>query len=887
MSKVPMWRRYLRLLGPDVRGDVEEELSFHLEMRTQQLIERGLPPEDARAEALRRFGDPERVQRECEQVGDEGERVRRRRERFGAFRQDLHYAVRSLRKQPSFALVAVLTLALGIGAATAMFSVVNGVLLRPLPVAEQERVMVMWGEQPARDFPHMPFLHSMFEEYAEQNRAFETLAGIDYNGAWPRAMRDGDRTVTITGTWVTGDFFRTLGVVPALGRMLLPEDDVPGAAPAMVISYNFWQRHFGGDQSAIGREFRWNDQNFAVVGVMPRGFEYPRGAEFWTPLAPIRSVVMETHLDLVGRLRPGVTLEQARADVDAFLQRTDAERPPMLQGLRPVVTPLPDLIVGEVRPVLLILTAAVLLVLLIACINVANLLFIRGSARVQELAIRTAMGADRGRIVRQLLTESGVLAVLAGAMGVVLAYVAVRGLVALAPPEVPRLESVRLDAAVLAFAAAVTLGTALLAGLAPALWSSVGNPSTTLRSGARVGSGTTRVRRVRQALVAGQIALALLVLVGAGLLLRSLANLQRVDLGFPRESLLIATLSLPPDKVGSRQEHLALLDEAIERARALPGVGAVTSVTRPPFSGPGGWDAPYTGEGQPTEAREANPVLNLELAGAEHFATLGIPIVRGRAFTDQDREDAAPVAIVSEAVARRTWPGEDPIGKRIKLGGPESPMPWHTVVGVVEDIRYRELVTPRPSIYFPVRQFGGPVPMSLGLRTQVDAASVVPALRSALLQVDPDLQLVEAAPLTQLLAAPLARPRFSAALLSVFAGLALVLAAVGIYGVMAAYVRQRWHEFGVRMALGAGAGDVRRLVLGQGLLLALVGAGLGAVAALAGTRVLSAVLFGVSPTDPLTFAGVATVLLLVALAACYLPARRATQVDPMVSLRAE
>jgi predicted permease len=887
MSDVPMWRRYLRLLGPDVRMDVKDELAFHLEMRTHELIERGLTPGEARAEALRRFGDPERVRRECERVGRETERTRRRRERFGALRQDLRNAARSLRREPGFALLAILTLALGIGAATAMFSVVNGVLLRPLPVADQDRVMVMWGEHPAREFPHTPFLRPMLEEYSAETRAFEKLAGIDYNGAWPRVMRDGGEAVTITGTWVTGDFFGVMGVVPALGRTLLPEDDVTGAAPAMVISHGLWQRHFGGDVAALGRAFRWNDQNFTVVGVMPRGFAYPQGAEFWTTLAPIRATVMETHLDLVGRLRPGVTVEQARADLGSFLQRTDAERPPMLQGLRPVVTPFPEMIVGDVRPAVLILTAAVVLVLLIACINVSNLLLIRGSTRVQELAIRKALGAGRGRIIRQLLTESVVLAVLAGMLGVGLASLAVRGLVLLAPAELPRLDAVRLNPVVLAFTVGVTLASGVLAGLAPALWSAVRDPSTTLRSGARVGSGTVGARRVRQAMVVGQIALALLVLVGAGLLLRSLANLQRADLGFARESLVIATMSIPPDRLGDRQEHVAMVDAVIERLRALPGVQAATMVTRPPFSGAGGWDAPYTGAGQSTESREANPVLNLELAGADYFATLGIPIVRGRAFTEQDREDAVPVVIVSEAVARRTWPGEDPVGKQIKLGFPESPTPWHTVVGVVAETRYRELVTPRPSIYFPIRQFGGPVPMSVGLRTQVDPASLIPAVRGALREVDPNLLLVEAAPLTQLLAAPLARPRFSAVLLGVFAASALVLAAVGIYGVMAAHVRQRWHEIGVRMALGARSGDVRRLVLGQGLVLALTGTAMGIVAAFAGTRILSASLFGVSPTDPLTFAGVASLLILVAIAACYLPARRATRVDPMVTLRSE
>ncbi len=887
MKDVPMWRRYRRLLGLDVRADVDDELDFHLEMRTRELMNRGMPSGAARAEALRRFGDPERVRSECEQVGREMERTRQRRERFGALRQDLHYAVRALRRQPAFAPMAMLTLALGIGAATAMFSVVNGVLLRPLPIADQDRVLVMWGEQPARDFPHMPFPHSMLEEYVEWNRAFQMLAGIDYNGAWPRAMRDGDETVTIAGTWVTGDFFRVMGVVPEHGRILLPEDDVTGAPPAMVISHSFWVRHFGGDPGAVGHAFHWDGRLFTVVGVMPRGFEYPRGAEFWTALKPIEGTVMETHVDLVGRLHPNVTVEQARGDLAAFLQSTDAERPPVLQDLRPVVTPFPELIVGEVRPALLILTAAVLLVLLIACINVANLLFIRGSSRVQELAIRNALGADRARITRQLLTESGVLVIGAGVLGILFAYLAVRGLVLLAPPQLPRLESVRLDPVVLAFAVAVTLLTGLLAGLAPAVWSGARNAGTVLRSGARVGGGSVGARRVRQALVAGQIALALLVLVSAGLLLRSLANLQRVEMGFARENLIIATMSLQPDRIGSREEQVAMVDAVIERLNALPGVMAATAVTRPPFSGPGGWDAPYTGEGQSTESREANPVLNLELASGDYFRTLGIPLQRGRPFTERDREDAAPVVIVSEAVAWRTWPGEDPIGKQIKLGFLDSPTSWHTIVGVVGETRYRELVTPRPSIYFPIRQFGGPVPMSIGLRTGADPISVVPAVRGALREIHPDLQLVDALPLTQLLAEPLARPRFSAALLGVFAAFSLLLAAVGIYGVMAAHVRQRWHEIGVRMALGARAADVRRLVLSQGLLLALAGATVGGLLALAGTRVLSGVLFEVSPTDPLTFATVASTLLLIALGACYLPARRATEVDPMATLRSE
>jgi putative ABC transport system permease protein len=900
MSPNPWTRRVFRLpwrSAGQIRSEADEELRFHLDMRTEELERRGMSPEAARREARREFGDVDEARRRLRDADARREQVRRRAEWWDELRGDLRFALRALRRNPGFSATAVLTLALGIGAATAMFSVVNGVLLRPLPVQEQDRVLVAWLEHRERgEFMHIPVRYTNLREMEQQGGAFEGLAGVWYSGAWPKVMADRGQPLAPKQTWVTGDFFRVLGVTPALGRVLLPEDDVVGAPPVMVISYPFWQRQFGGDPSVIGHTLRWNDKNVTVVGVAPRGFDFPRGAEVWVPPVPIMPATLDESagedkavlFDVVGRLRPGVTPEQARAELAAYMRRTDPERAEALRGLVPVVTPLSELIVGEVRPALLILSAAVALVLLLACVNVANLLLLRGSVRGQELAIRSALGAGRWRIARQLLVESGVLALLGGVLGALISVGAVRVLVALAPPELPRLESIQPDGRVFAFAAVVTLAAALLAGLAPAIWTAVGEPGASLRSGARVDPGGRRVRVVRQALVVGQVALALLVLAGAGLLIRSLYELQRVEMGFAKDHLLIVRTHLPPERSGTREQKLARLDRVLSEVGAVPGVRAVTSVAAGPFSGTGGVDALYTGEGQSEGERAMNPWANLEMVGPGHFRTMGIPIRRGRGFTEQDREEAAPVAVVSEALAEHTWPGADPIGQRIKIGGPETPQPWRTVVGIVPETRYRELVTPRPTLYLPYTQFGGPwVPVNLVLRTYINPAAVIPAVRSALREIDPELVVTDARSMHEHLAAPLARPRFSAVLLGMLAAIAVLLAAVGIYGVMAAFVRQRTHEIGVRLALGARTGDIRGMILRQGMLLLFLGTAIGIVAALAGTRVLAAILFEISPTDPATLAAAAGALILVGVAAFYLPVRRATRVDPMVALRAE
>ena len=807
--------------------------------------------------------------------------------------QDLRFALRASLKSPGFTGVAVLTLALGIGASTAMFSVLNGVLLRDLPVRAQDELAVLWTEAPSSG--HLPVTYRELAAFRDASRAFQGVAGVAYQGALEQVALDGGTALTLSATWVTGNFFPVLGAAPIHGRALLPSDDVPGAAPVMVISHGLWQRRFGGSPAAVGHTFQLNGKRFTVVGVMPRGFEYPRGAEAWVPVLPDFPATLEERagpsqvivLDLVGRLRPGASMADARDDFQAFLRAGDARRPPAFRGMKPVVTPLPELIAGDARATLWAAAAAVGLLLLVACVNVANLLLIRGSARAQELAIRAALGARRRRLARQLLAESGLLALLGGALGVLFALGAVRALVALAPPELPRREMIGIDAWVLLFALAATGAAAVLSGLLPALFPATGELAKWLRGGRRTAGAHPGAQALRHGLVIGQVALAMVVVTGAGVLVRSLVALQGVEMGFNRERLLVFQTAFPPELVPERPRLVALQEEMLARVGAIPSVTGAAAMPRPPFSGEAGWSAPYTGEGQTPEAQVNNPLVNFEVVGPTYFRTLEIPLRRGRAFGPEDREGAPPVAIVSEAVARSSWPGQDPIGKRVKLGPSDAPDEWHVVVGVVGETRYRELTEPRPSLYLPARQFAGPVPMSLAVRTSADPAAVVPRIQDALRRAHPELRLAGGGSMRQLIAAPLARPRFGTTLLGTFGAITLLLAAVGIYGVMAATVRQRTHEIGIRLALGARAEQVRRLVLRQGMRLALWGCALGLAGAFAGTRALRGMLFGISPADPLTFVAVFGLVLGAVVLACSLPARRATRVDPVDALRGE
>jgi putative ABC transport system permease protein len=802
--------------------------------------------------------------------------------------QDAYYAARSLRRSPGFGAIAVLTLAIGVGASVAMFSVLDGVMLQTLPVRNQSDLLVLWLGAPTGGVQHWPVDYADLVAYRDASHAFQSIAGVNFQGAAEVVMLDGGAPVTLKASWVTGNFFSVLGVDPALGRALRPSDDVPGAAPVTVISYGFWQRQFGGNPSVLGHALDWNGKRYTVIGVLPRGFDYPAQADAWFavlswfPETQSAGTGAAIQFDLVGRIRPGVDLAAAQQDCQAFLRSTDETRPADERGARPVVERLSTVVLGSVQAILWTGAAAVALLLFIACINVTNLLLIRGSARARELAVRAALGAGLNRLVRQMLIESGVLALVGGIVGVVLATAAVRALVTFAPAELPRRDNIQIDAPVLVFALVVTVAAALLAGLLPAVLGGRGDLSASLRAGPSALGVSRPMSRVRHSLVVGQVALALLVAVGAGLLSRSLAALEGVDLGFDAGRLLILDTMIPPNLIPSDTAQAALQHAMLARVTALPDIMSATTMPKPPFSGMMGWFGAYTAEGQTSADQKTNPLVNFEVVSPGYFRTLAIPILEGRPFSDRDRSGAPHVAIISRTLARRSWPGHDPIGKRVKSGGD-----WLTVVGVVGETRYHELTKLEPSIYVPAGQFDGPPVMTLAVRTRVDPVRVIPEIRQALHEVNPALAVTAGGSMNQLLRAPLARPRFGTWLLVVFATLTVCLAVVGIYTTLAAMVGQRTREIGIRLALGARVSEVGGLVVRQGMLLAGFGCMLGLCGAMLGTRALRSMLFGVSPADPLTFAAVMILLLAAAACACYVPARRATRVDPLVALRAE
>jgi predicted permease len=624
---------------------------------------------------------------------------------------------------------------------------------------------------------------------------------------------------------------------------------------------------------------------YTIVGVMPQGLDFPRGTEFWVPVFAARSeqVVSATELDVVGRLAPGATSAAARDELTAFFHR--AGSPPWQRQLRGVATTLPELVVGDTRPALFAFAAASALLLLITCINVANLLLVRGLARVREVAVRSALGAGRARIVAQLLAENAVLAIAGGVLGVAVATGAVRLFVAFAPPGVPRLDEVAVNAAAVAGAAGITGVAMLLFALAPALVTSRVELQQVLRSGARESQGR-RARRVTEALVAGQVALALVVLSAAGVIARSLLRLESVNLSFASSRLLVGELALRASMFDDKAKQVALLDRIGERLTAVPGVRAWSPVVAVPFSGVGGWDGSLAAEGQTREEAAANPMLNIELVGPGYFAALGMPVIEGRAFTTADRELAPSVIVVSRSTARYYWPGQDPIGKRLRLGS--SLEQASTVVGVVPDTRYRDLRSARPSVYYALRQSFFPfAPTDLVIRTNGPPSELVPAIRRAVEAASPGVVLANVAPFDVFLDAPLAQPRLNAVLLGMFALAAVALAAVGLFGVMATMVRQRARELGVRMALGATATDLRRMVLGRGLAIAVAGTAIGLLGAVLANRLLAGMLYEISPTDGVTLVLVSGLLLIVATLASLIPARAGTRIDPVLALRAE
>lgn len=811
---------------------------------------------------------------------------------------ELRQAFRQLAKHPGFTIVAVLTLALGIGATTAVFTVVDAVLLRPLPVRDQDRLLVAWQVDRARGDAQFlfPFYYQDYEAARVRTRTLTDVAALPRHGPSQWVAQDGERDLVIGGVPVTGEFFRVLSAQAAAGRLLEPRDDVRGAGMAVVLSYGAWQREFGGTPDLVGQTIEVVGRNATVVGVAPRGFDYPRGTDLWVPALAWWNPDVAGGLDprsrfvelvLVARLAPGAAPEQARAELEVIAAGVRLERPAPIAGQMAVVTaPLQDVLVGEVRPVLLLLAAAAGLLLLIAGGNVAGLLLVRGLDRRRELAVRTALGAGRGRITRQLLTETLLLGIAGGVLGVLLAGWGVGALLALAPPELPRIGEISVDGRALGFATLVSLLSAMAFGLLPALGVSALSPAASLSGGDRaVGAGGS-ARRTRHALVIGQIALTLVVLSGAGLLLKSLARLNALEPGFRAERLVLLEMAAAGGWTYETNEHRQLFWRLLDRVRALPGVVAATAVTTRPFSGSGGIDIVFTAEGQDAVAADANPWLNYEGAEPDYFRTLGLTLLGGRTFTAADRGDSPPVVIVNETMARQTWPNADAVGKRIRWGRPDSDQPWITVVGVVGDTRYRTFQEVRPTVYVPWEQ-GIPVnPYHLLVRSRT-TAPVVPAVRRVLKEIDPSLVLQAATPMEEVLAQPLARPRFQTLLLGLLAGMGLLLSAVGLYGVVSYAVSARTRELGLRVALGAKHGDVVGLMLRGAAALAGGGIAFGLAGAAVGTRLLRRLLFQVEPLDPATFAGVTIVLVVVALLAAFVPARRAARVDPLEALRHE
>jgi len=806
--------------------------------------------------------------------------------------QDLRIGARMLLKKPGFSLIAVVTLALGIGANTAIFSVVYAVLLRPLPFPEQERLVVAWKKDTTTNNPFVELAVAEVRDWQAQNQSFTGLAVMPTTVyGYGYTLTDRGDPVQLESAKVTGRFFSVLGAQAAMGRVFDESDDQVNGAKVVVLGDQLWRERFNADPKIIGQTITLSQQCFTVIGVMPPAFAFPRGVDFWTPLLPSTNQhTVESRgsvfLQAVGRLKPGVTLDQAEADLNTIVARLAEQYPETeAKGHRVVLTPLADYVFGDAKPALWALFAATGLLLLIAAANIANLLLARATSRRKELAVRAALGASRRRIAGQLLCESSALAICGGAAGVLLAYWLVGLLVAIAPADIPRLEDVRLSGAALLVSLLGTLATSAVFGLLPALSASRFNLNETLNESSAKLSGSRTGNRLRGALVVGEVALTLVLLVGATLILRSFVNLSRVNLGFDPANTLTMQLRVQGARYNRRSPQ-EFYRQLIERLEATPGVVAASAVLIRPMEGHVGWDTPFTLEGQSEAEARKNRVPNFEVVTPHYFRVFRIPVKAGREFSDQDTDQTAPVAIISETMARTMFgPGVDPVGKRLKPDFRDEP--WLTIVGVAGDVRYRELEDIRFDLYIPFAQWPPGFVNHFAVRTTAEPSAMLATVRREVAALDPILAVSRVATMDQLVAAHLARPRFSAVLLNWLGGLAMLLAAVGIFGVIAYSVAQRSGELGVRIALGAQTGHILKLVIGQGMSLVAVGVAIGLAASFALTRLIAKLLFNVSATDPLTFTVIALLLTFVALLACYIPARRATKVDPMIALRTE
>ncbi len=892
---IPGLRRVFRLPGSarDLDRAVDEELAFHLEMLEDEYRAAGLTPEQARDEARRRFGAVDPVRERCRAISASHEDVMRRAEFFATIRQDISYAARSLRSAPGFTLIVLLTLALGIGATTAMFSVVRGVLLRPLPFPEAERVVRLWPANPATGFDRGELSQTELPDWERELRSFEAVGAFRTIGAG-RVFGDGGDPVYAPTTYVSRGFFPALGTQALLGRTLLPDEHVPGPSH-VVVSHGFWQRQLGGDPAAVGQPIRLDGRQFTVVGVMPPGFDFPSPeVAVWMP----QEVMTEESvgggrqarwLEVVARLRPGVTPEQGRAEVAALQRRLAESYPESNAGLTDAaVMGIRESIVGRVETGLLVLLGAVGLVLLIVCVNVANLLLVRATGRGRELALRAALGAGRGRIVRLLVTESLLLAIMGGALGVLLAWWGVRALVALSGEFLPRAADVGIDAPVLLFALGVALVTGLLFGVWPALRAASPELGNALKESARGSTGGGGANRARGLLVAAEVALAVVLVAGAGLMLRSFERLTSVDVGFRPEGLLMANFSLPdpegaPDRAAEIQMRIEMRERVLDRVRQVPGVVAAGEAKYAPFSGGDGEPRPFVVAGQLPPPPGEEPRVLLQPVSPGYLRALGAALEGQDVDAPIGDSTAVATAVVSRRMAERFWPGRSPIGETFVIGG-STPI---RVAGVAGDVRMQRLDSAPEFTAYVSPALMPRSHMSLVVRGNGDPAALVDPVRMAIREVLPNQAFETIAPMRDRLGEAVSTPRFFTVLVALFGALALALAAIGLYGVVSYVVTQRQREIGVRVALGAPPGDVVALMLRRGMTPVLAGLGIGIVAALATTRLLATMLYDVSATDPLTFVAVALLLCGVGLLASYLPSRRAARVDPTVALRAE
>jgi len=897
------WRALLlRLAGllgknrPD--SELAEELESHLALHIADNLRSGMNPQEARRQALLKLGGMTQAR--------ELLRERNRLPRIESFIQDLRYALRMLRKNPGFTTVAVLTLGLGIGANTAIFSVVNGVLLRPLPYENPGRLMRVFSS--SQVFPESTTSPPDFRTLREQNRSFSGLSAL--YGAFFNLTGTG-QPERVMASVVSAEYFSTLGVQPILGRSFSPVEEKWGSHRVVILSHGFWRSHLNADPHISGKSFNLDGEPYNIIGVMPAGF-YSRNqaTQLWVPMAWKPNDNYNSHnnyfLDMVGRLKAGVTQQQANSDLNSIMLAI-AQQFPENKGIGAGLKPLHEAWVGSARSALLILLGAVGLVLLIACVNLANLLLARSAGRQKEIAIRSALGADRGRLLWQFLTESVLLSLLGGLLGLVLAYFSL-SLLPLAENTLPLMTHIHLDGWVLVFTLSISVLSGVFFGLTPALQNSrammLGD---SLKEGARTSEASQGSHRLRSGLVVSEVALALVLLIGSGLALRSFQRLLGVDPGFTPSHVLTFQVSLPdsydpvpdPTRIGAPPKVVAFYRDLLELIERMPGVKAAGATSSLPLQGES-WGKFFTPLDRPlpTSIHNVQHVQYRPVSG-QYFNSLGIRLLRGRLLDEHDRADSTLSVVVNETLARKYWPDQDPIGKLVLLNPPENLIPanlippgFHipklAVVGVVGDAHYGGLDRdPAPVVYASSEQHDYSLGPSFTVRADGDPKALVSSIRNALSQIDKSLPMANVVTMEEIMSTSVAQPRLEAVLLGLFGGLAMLLAAVGIYGVMSYTVSQRTSEIGIRMALGADRGDILRMICNQGLGLTGVGLVLGLGLAVAVTRLMSKVLFGVSPTDPATFLAIAVLLALVALLACYVPARRATRVDPLVALRNE